>query len=64
MRSGAEAEPEMDRCLPEQFLLEFMILIWKLFDKYPEIEHINCQDEVLLKVKFILQLLDSSTYVN
>lgn len=64
MRSGAETEPGMDRFLPEQFLLEFMILIWNLFDQYPEIEHINRRDEVLLEVKFILQLLDGPRYVN
>lgn len=64
MRSGAEAVPGMDTCLPEQFLLEFMILIWNFFDKYPDIEHINCQDVVLLEVKFIFQLLDGSRYVN
>lgn len=64
MRSGAEAELGVDRCLPEQFLLEVRILIWRFFDKCLEIEHINCQDEVLLEVKFILQLLDDSRYVN
>lgn len=37
-----------------------MILIPNVFDKYPEIE----QNEVLLEVKFILQLLDGSRYVN
>ena len=38
---GSGAEPGMDRCLPEQFLLKFMIFLGN-FDKHIEIEHINC----------------------